>query len=451
MLKLLIKQRLLWKIITIFWLMTFLTILANIYITKEIAFSEFKSEHFKEKTNALGLEAVELYESEGLKALRKWYRQVYRKEGLRVSLLDEQLNAIGKRESVKEDSESEYKLFSSPSDLHKHLLNLADQEITSISGNTYLFRILPSPALRAKFNPDTLHLYRFLSSFLIIFLGSLWLYRSIATPLKILHEASSKLSVGDFSVRTKPAIGSRKDELGQLACAFDQMAIKIEALLTNQKQLFRDISHEIRTPLTRQKLALELAKDSPNPLEYLTQIERQNSHIDTLVNNLLTFMRLEDTPITEYETVDLNNMLDDLINEAELDAQSKKLDIKKQLEQNSLVQCNYILLLRAFENILMNAIKYSPDGSQILVKTWRTNGKVCASISDQGFGIPEEDLENILKPFYRADQSRNQQSGGYGLGLAITEKIIKQHHGSLIIKNLTPHGLEVTIELDAIE
>ena len=162
-------------------------------------------------------------------------------------------------------------------------------------------------------------------------------------------------------------------------------------------------------------------------------------------------MRLEDTPITEYETVDLNNMLDDLINEAELDAQSKKLDIKKQLEQNSLVQCNYILLLRAFENILMNAIKYSPDGSQILVKTWRTNGKVCASISDQGFGIPEEDLENILKPFYRADQSRNQQSGGYGLGLAITEKIIKQHHGSLIIKNLTPHGLEVTIELDAIE
>jgi two-component system sensor histidine kinase CpxA len=286
---------------------------------------------------------------------------------------------------------------------------------------------------------------------LIIFLGSLWLYRSIATPLKILHEASSKLSVGDFSVRTKPAIGSRKDELGQLACAFDQMAIKIEALLTNQKQLFRDISHEIRTPLTRQKLALELAKDSPNPLEYLTQIERQNSHIDTLVNNLLTFMRLEDTPITEYETVDLNNMLDDLINEAELDAQSKKLDIKKQLEQNSLVQCNYILLLRAFENILMNAIKYSPDGSQILVKTWRTNGKVCASISDQGFGIPEEDLENILKPFYRADQSRNQQSGGYGLGLAITEKIIKQHHGSLIIKNLTPHGLEVTIELDAIE
>tara|TARA_R110001592_G_scaffold295763_1_gene566069 strand:+ start:1285 stop:2589 length:1305 start_codon:yes stop_codon:yes gene_type:complete len=421
--------------------------LANIYITKEIAFSEFKSEHFKDKTASLANEAIQLYENEGLKALRQWYRHTYRKEGLKVTLLDNQLEPIGLNPHDFKNEEAETNFFPKPKGFNNHLLTLADHQVTSSTGKSYTLRILPSPALRSKFNPETLHLYRFFSSFIIIFAGSFWLYRSIAKPLKVLHKASVKLSEGNFSVRTMPTIGTRKDELGQLAIAFDQMAIKIEALLTNQKQLFRDISHEIRTPLTRQKLAIELAKDCQNPIEYLEKIERQNEHIDTLINNLLTLMKLEDAPLSEFEIINVNSILETIILEAELDLQAKKITLVKQGEANCIIHGDSMLLTRALENILMNAIKYSPENKQIQVVTKKIAEKVMIIISDQGPGIPENDLEHILKPFYRSDQSRNQQTGGYGLGLAIAQKIILQHHGRLLISNVKPCGLEVNIEL----
>lgn len=445
--KIITRQRLLWKIIGIFWLTTICTILANIYITKEIAFSEFKTEHFKEKTASLANEAVQLYEGEGLKALRKWYKHTYRKEGLRVSLLDNQLEPIGQNHHDSKEEQTEKYFFPKPQHLNHHLLTLSDHHLTSSAGNQYALRILSSPALRSKFNPDTLYIYRFLSSFLIIFIGSFWLYRSIAKPLTFLHEASLKLAEGDFTVRTMPDIGKRKDELGQLANAFDQMAIKIEALLTNQKQLFRDISHEIRTPLTRQKLAIELAKDSLNPIEYLDKIERQNENISTLINNLLTLMKLEDSPLSEFESIELNAILEDITSEAELDLQAKNITLVKETESNYIVHGDSMLLTRALENILMNAIKYSPENKQIHITSKKVAEKVNIIISDQGPGIPDTDLEHILKPFYRSDQSRNQQTGGYGLGLAITQKIILQHHGRLLINNLKPSGLKVTIEL----
>ena len=447
--KIISQQRLLWKIICIFWLTTIFTILANIYITKEITSSELKSKYFKEKTELLAKEAVQLYEDKGLKALKRWYRHTYRKEGLRVYLLDNKLKPIGQRTSGIKHQKNEFPVFIKPEDFNPPP-PIAHHQVISSSGESYTLNILPSPALSAKYNTDTLYFYRFLSSFIIIFIGSLWLYRSIAKPLKILQQASFKLSEGDFSVRTQESIGTRKDELGQLAVAFDQMAIKIEALLTNQKQLFRDISHEIRTPLTRQKLAIELAKDSENPLEYLEKIEHQNTHIDTLVNSLLTLMKLEETRLADFSIIDLNLLLNDVISEAQLDSEAKEISLVAELSNTCFVHGNRILLARAFENVLMNAIKYSPKSKQIKVTCKQDNNKLIIIITDQGPGIPEHDLESILKPFYRSDQSRNQKTGGYGLGLAITQKIIHQHRGNLHINNLKPTGLAVTITLDSL-
>ena len=148
--KMITRQRLLWKIIGIFWLTTLCTILANIYITKEIAFSEFKSEHFKEKTASLANEAVQRYEDEGLKALRKWYKHTYQKEGLRVSLLDSQLEPIGQIHHDFKDEKTERHFFSKPQNFNHHLLTLSDHRITSSAGKQYTFRILPSPALRSN-------------------------------------------------------------------------------------------------------------------------------------------------------------------------------------------------------------------------------------------------------------------------------------------------------------
>lgn len=445
MLKLITRHRLLWKIILIFWFTTLCTIVANIYITREIAVSEFKSEHFQRKTQLLAQDAVRVYEDEGYRALRKWYRHTLRHDGLKVALLDKDDNKVGETYRKKIEAKNDH-LFEKQHPFKQHLLTLADQKVTSENGSVYTLRILPSPALSAKFNPEALHLYRLLASLIIISMGSLWLYRSIAKPLKVLHDASLALSNGDFSVRTAHKVGSRKNELGQLAAAFDQMAIKIEALLNNQKQLFRDISHEIKTPLTRQKLAIELAKNSEAPLVFLDKIEHQNNNINALVHNLLTFTQLEDSTTRNNETLDLAQIILNLIAEAELDIKAKQIDVKSDLDNHCLISGDNILITRALENILMNAIKYSPTSGKIAIQTSRRNSMCQLTISDQGPGIPEADLENVLKPFYRSDQSRNQQTGGFGLGLAITHKIIKQHKAELRIFNIQPSGLKVSLE-----
>lgn len=436
-----IGQRLLWKIIIIFWLTTVCTILANIYITKEIALSEFKSEQFSSLTQDLANQAVRTYEQEGQKALRKWYRQVFHKEGLRLVLLNSELEKLGVRGG------NEGTLFFPTSEGFKdHILSLADQDVTSSSNKNYVLRILPSPALRSKFNPEHLHFYRFLASFFIIFFGSFYLARSISVPLNILQQASQQLSEGNFSIRTREKIGSRKDELGQFAKAFDQMAEQIEALLSNQKRIFRDISHEIRTPLTRQKLAIELAKESKNPQEFLEKIEHQNEQIDKLIHQLLTLIKLEDTAIFQNETIDLNELLCHVISEAELDIQTKNLHVSIQSDSDCLVEGSQILLQSAFENILVNAIKYSPEKARVAIAINTLKNKIKVSVLDEGPGIPEEDLKHIDKPFYRSDQSRNKLTGGFGLGLAITKKIIHQHQATLAIHNRQPCGLAVIIE-----
>ena len=445
MLKLITRHRLLWKIILIFWLTTLCTIVANVYITREIAISEFKSEHFQRKTQLLAQDAVRVYEDDGYRALRKWYRHTLRHDGLKVVLLDKDENKVGGKYRKTFEARND-NLFQKQPPFKQHLLTLADQKVTSENGSVYTLRILPSPALSAKFNPETLHFYRLLASLVIIFIGSLWLYRSIAKPLKVLHDASLALSKGDFSVRTTHKVGSRKNELGQLAQAFDEMAIKIEALLNNQKQLFRDISHEIRTPLTRQKLAIELAKNSETPLVFLEKIEHQNNNINALVHNLLTFLQLEDSTPRNSETLDLAQIMLDLITEAELDIKAKHIDVHSEFEGQYLITGDNILITRALENILMNAIKYSPASGKVDIQMSRLNSMYQLSISDQGPGIPETDLEHVLKPFYRSDQSRNQQTGGFGLGLAITHKIIKQHKGELRINNVQPSGLRVSLE-----
>lgn len=439
--KRIIGQRLLWKIILIFWLTTISTIFANIYITREIALADFKSEQFQSTSRDLANTAVEVYEQHGLIALKKWYRDVYRDKGLKVVLL----NADGMKLGRKDNLDRHDSFFPNPRELKHHLLSLADLQIVSANNKHYTFSALPSPALRSKFNPDTLHFYRFLSSFIIIFIGSYCLARSIAKPLRVLQQASNQLADGDFSVRTAPTIGKRNDELGQLSKAFDQMAIKIEALIGNQKQLFRDISHEIRTPLTRQKLALELAKSSDEPLNYVAKIELQNELIEGMINSLLTLMKLEESTVSDKKVLDLNLLLTKVVSDADLNLRDKAIGIKTEFETLPTLYGSELLLNSAFENILLNAIRYSPKSGIIHITTQQSNSCLIVSISDEGPGIPAADIAHILEPFYRADQSRNQKTGGFGLGLAIAKRVFQQHAGEISLSNKQPHGLNVKV------
>lgn len=458
------RHRLIIKIMVIFWLTTLATIFANIYITKEIVVTEYKTNQLRDKLRDLSKDAVFIYESEGKLALKRWYQNLSDEEELRVVLLDDQQRAIARLKRRKHDEHDEDDSHSHRSSskvpekkpderkprrfgIDKHMLTFADQNIVSASGESYTLRVLPSPYLRSTFNPESLQLYRLSASFVIILLGSWWLARSVSKPVNTLRKASAEIAEGNFQVRVSHELGGRKDELGQLGQSFDHMASKIESLIGSQKQLFRDISHEIRTPLTRQKIAIELARDAENAEPMLVKIEQQNQVIEDLIENLLTLMQLEDNKVKAITALDLSDVINAVISDAELNLNAKHLMLEKDLAIHLPSKGDSRLLTRALENLLMNAIKFSPEHSTISVNGKLSGEQIVITVSDQGPGIPEQELSNIMDAFYRADKSRHNSTGGFGLGLAIADKIIKQHGGTLLLENKTSCGLNATITL----
>jgi len=224
------------------------------------------------------------------------------------------------------------------------------------------------------------------------------------------------------------------------------MAKRTEALLLNQKQLLRDISHEIRTPLTRQKIAIELAKADTDDNSLLEKIEQQNTKLDELIDNLLTFSRLSDGSKTaQLETIGSTPLIQSICEAAELEAHDKNIQIDQALLVTDCFQGNLILATRAIDNILGNALKYSPEHSTISITSHIENEHLIIQIKDQGPGIKKEHFSNIFEPFYRIDEARNSGTGGYGLGLAIVDQIMKQHQGQVILENNLPQGLAVSL------
>lgn len=434
-----LKFSLLWKIILIFWITTFFTIVANIYITREIVLNEAKLTELRQQTRNLASEAVSVWEGKGGRALKLWYRQTARENGLRVLLLDGEGKVLGQRSKDRKHHHD--------GGFEERFLKAADQHVVSPLGKNYTLRLKPSPYLRKHFGaPEQLHAYRLGATFLIILLGSLALARSVARPVNTLRGASEQIAQGDFDVRVVPKVGRRRDELGELANAFDHMAEKIAQLMADQRRLFCDISHEIRTPLTRQKIAIELARDAEDAGPMLDKLEAQNEAIEKLVDDLLTLMRLEDgvTP-AQTELVDLQSLIEQLVEEAELERGRKNVTIRTEMEPEMLARGVPDLLARALQNVLLNALKYSPEGGTISIAGGKALDALDISIRDEGPGIAPSELKAVLEPFFREDKSRQSGTGGHGLGLSIVNKIMQQHNGNIELKNLPQGGLEARL------
>ena len=444
-----LKGQLFWKILGVFWLTIILTIITNVYITRQIAQVEQQYERVQRQLQDFAYDAVVVYENSGITPLQEWYQSIFVKHALRVVLLDKQNKPIGKpvESTDKQKANHEHRPGFIPTPWRRAYRPLTHQSILAVNGQKYVLKILPSPFMHEALS--SLHdykFYRLLVSCFIIALGSLWLSRSVALPIKRLTKASNLLAEGDLTVRVKTSIGQRSDELGELACAFDHMAERTEALVSSQKQLLRDISHELKTPLTRQKIAIELAKSADGDNTFLEKIERQNNTLNTLINSLLTFSRLSDgSNQLPTEIIDSTELLDNICDAAALEAEDKKLTIEQKLAAKTCFQGSWVLATRAIDNILGNALKYSPEHATIFISTEQQNNELLIKIQDQGPGIGPEHWPHIFEPFYRVDESRNQAYGGYGLGLAIVDQTMKQHHGRVELKNTKPNGLCVTL------
>tara|TARA_R110002096_G_scaffold280614_1_gene474732 strand:+ start:12 stop:680 length:669 start_codon:yes stop_codon:yes gene_type:complete len=213
-----------------------------------------------------------------------------------------------------------------------------------------------------------------------------------------------------------------------------------------------DVSHELRSPMTRLQIALGLAQqkgiEQATLHKHLQRCELEVARLDEMIANVLSLSRLENT-ISQMElmSVDVKQLLMLCIEDAQYIANEKSIVINFHSESTALTQADPTLLSSAFNNILINAVKYSHNNDELNVYLKNTSTDFIIEIVDTGTGVPVDDLPKLFEPFYRVAQARDRATGGTGLGLAIAKQAVIAHNGSISANNNTNNGLTVTIKL----
>ena len=274
--------------------------------------------------------------------------------------------------------------------------------------------------------------------------------RYLAKPIIELQEASRKFAKGDFSHKITKEAMTRYDEIGDLASDFNNMALKIETLINSQKRLFNDISHELRSPLARMQVSIELLqmKVADSEKSLVNRLEKDVNRMNALIEELLQFTKLENKQISSnIEEIDLGKALENVCADAEFENKNKHKGVRLEIKQECSIKGNPTLLERAFENIIRNGLRFTPENTVVEVSLEKIDNKAVIKISDKGPGVPEDQLKKIFAPFYCINTDRNPQKGGVGLGLPIALKAIQIHKGTIVMSNKSEGGLLATIEL----
>jgi signal transduction histidine kinase len=283
---------------------------------------------------------------------------------------------------------------------------------------------------------------------LVIALMGWILAAHLAAPLRRLRRLVDQFGRGDLSTR---ALSTRKDEIGELSRSFDEMAGRIETLLSAERRLLQDVSHELRSPLTRLDVAVDLASTSDDPGEFLGRIKRDIGRLSVLVNELLQLTRAEGDPTAHHlEPVQLDLLLEGLFEDCEVEAWAKDCRIEREFMPPLEIMGEPELLRRAFENVVRNAVRHAPKGTTVEIGLDSAGDAARISVRDHGPGVPDELLAAIFEPFFRVERDRSRASGGIGLGLAIARRAVDLHRGRISARNAQP-GLVVNIELPMAE
>jgi len=284
-----------------------------------------------------------------------------------------------------------------------------------------------------------------------------FLARYLAAPLDRLRLATRQMAAGDLNVRVLPALKGRQDDLGLLAADLDSMAQRLRQLLEAKQQLLRDVSHELRSPLARLQLALSLARRAESGAErHLARIASEADRLELLIARTLELVRLErPANALEHIRVDLGELLGRIGADVEIEADARGCRVEIHAEGQLIVSGDPELLRSAFENVIRNALRYSPAGTVVGISARRVaeqaEHSVQVCVRDHGPGVPERDLAAIFEPFYRVDAARDRAGGGEGLGLAIAARAVAAHRGRIGARNAQGTGLLVSITLPALQ
>src|SRR5499427_3718732 len=283
-----------------------------------------------------------------------------------------------------------------------------------------------------------------------------FLARYLVAPVDRLRLAIRKMAAGDLEVRVLPALRGRHDDLGLLAADLDAMATRLRQLLEAKQQLLRDVSHELRSPLTRLQLALSLARREHSGSErYLARIAWEAERLEQLIARTLKLVRLERpaNALIEQRSVDIGELLHNIAGDVASEADAAGCLINMQAPERLPVCGDPELLRSAFENVIRNAVRFSPEGGVVVVRARHVTQRdrretVEINVHDSGPGVPEKELGLIFEPFYRVDAARAQRgAAGEGLGLAIAARAVAAHGGTVSAHNICGGGLAVVVTL----
>jgi two-component system sensor histidine kinase CpxA len=403
-------------------------------------------------------DSVNAYEQKGAAGLGEYFDNLEKTQHVRVFLFNENMEEVlhrGTPEWALRVAKGgprvphEGFIFPAPPPV------LRDSRASSDGLHRYTLVLSPPPGPRLFLGPRGLPIpgliIAIISSGLVCYLLAWFL----TMPVVRLRAATRQLAAGDLTARAGVPYVGRRDEVAGLMRDFDTMAERLEGLVKAQSRLLNDISHELRSPLARLNVALGLARQRSNPESavMLDRIELEAGRLNELIGRLLTLARLEDgEQHVPFTPLLLDEVVLNVAEDAEFEAQARRCHVRSEISAGSWpVRGDPSLLHSAIENVVRNAIRYTREGTTVeihLEKTGTAGGEgAVVRVTDCGSGVPADALEKLFQPFYRLDDARGRQTGGVGLGLAITERAVRFHGGHVAATNRPEGGLMVEIHL----
>ena len=270
-----------------------------------------------------------------------------------------------------------------------------------------------------------------------VVLSAYAIQRRLLRPVRWLDEGVARLSAGHLDVSLPVLTG---DEFGALTEAFNRMVCQIKQMVQARDQLLLDVSHELRSPLTRLKVALEFVPKGENRTQMAVDIKE----MELMIAELLELERLRDGRGIKTVRQDLLLILHEVAGFLDRWPGVRVLAIDREI----LLNIDGDKLRTVLRNILENAFKYSlPDSRAVEISTVQNSEMVAVRVSDDGPGIPDSDMESIFEPFFRVDRSRSKKTGGYGLGLSISKRIMEAHGGSIAVERNPSRGVSFILNL----
>jgi two-component system sensor histidine kinase CpxA len=402
---------------------------------------------------SFALQAAMIYERDGHEALQAYLAQLHDTERLRGFLLDAQGHALTAPVPAAIAAQIvQYPQRIRPAANRAGRFFISAIEVRLASGTPYRFIATHRTPWRwwRRSRPP---LGRFGFFLLATALASAAIARLITRPLRRLRLTTQQFAEGNLAVRAPASIRRRTDAIGELGREFDHMAERIERLVASHTRLLRDVSHELRSPLARIQVAATLAEDQVNEtaVKELERIQIEIERLQGLIERLLTLSRLEsDAPPLVRHDIDLTALLEQIIADAAYEYQGEDKRVHLDAPPHLIIPGDLPALRSALENVLRNALNYTAPATEVTVTVEAPAPDASSlrlQVHDHGPGIPEAHLPRVFEPFFRSDEARSEQTGGHGIGLAISRAIIERHGGQIRASNHPQGGLCMTIEL----